>query len=174
MEGAGSTLNPHMAQGLKAQLKEAVPETAQRIHDNTDGDVNNMIRLRSLEKLRQSAENRGGIDQRLQDLEEEWDIERTLMANAAGVSLLGTVIGLTFNRKFLVLPGVVAGFLMQHALQGWCPPLALFRRMGVRSAREIENERAALKALRGDFEKIEPGDDPFVAAQRALAAAEKA
>ena len=163
-----------MAQGLKAQLKEAMPETAQRIHDHTDDEVNNMIRLKSLESLRQNAENRGGIGQRLQDLDEEWDLERTLMANAAGVSLLGTVIGLTFNRKFLVLPGVVAGFLMQHALQGWCPPMAMFRRMGVRSAREIENERAALKALRGDFEEVESDGDPFVAAQRALAAAERA
>jgi hypothetical protein len=58
------------------------------------------------------------------------------------------------NRKWLFLPGVVAGFLLQHAVQGWCPPLPLFRRLGIRTASEIEYERYALKALRGDFEQV--------------------
>jgi hypothetical protein len=39
----------------------------------------------------------------------------------------------------------------QHALQGWCPPLSAIRRLGVRSAAEIEEERTALRAIRGDF-----------------------
>jgi hypothetical protein len=43
------------------------------------------------------------------------------------------------------------GFLLQHAVQGWCPPLPLLRRLGVRTADEINEERYALKALRGDF-----------------------
>ena len=42
-------------------------------------------------------------------------------------------------------------FLLQHALQGWCPPLPLLRRLGVRTQAEIERERYALKAIRGDF-----------------------
>jgi hypothetical protein len=46
---------------------------------------------------------------------------------------------------------VVNGFLLQHSLQGWCPPLAIFRRLGVRTAAEIEYERSMLKANRGDF-----------------------
>ena len=45
-------------------------------------------------------------------------------------------------------------FLLQHALQGWCPPLPLFRRLGVRTAREIARERYALQALRGDFDDV--------------------
>jgi hypothetical protein len=35
--------------------------------------------------------------------------------------------------------------------QGRCPPLSVLRRRGVRTRREIEAERCALKALRGDF-----------------------
>jgi hypothetical protein len=48
----------------------------------------------------------------------------------------------------------VATFLLQHALQGWCPPVPLFRSLGVRTASEIDEERYALKALRGDFEDV--------------------
>jgi hypothetical protein len=52
----------------------------------------------------------------------------------------------------LVLTLAVLGFLLQHAVQGWCPPLALLRRLGVRTRREIDAEKYALKALRGDFD----------------------
>ncbi|HET9942578.1 MAG TPA: hypothetical protein VFR05_04515, partial [Terriglobia bacterium] len=41
--------------------------------------------------------------------------------------------------------------LLQHAVQGWCPPVPLFRRLGIRTQREIDEERYALKAMRGDF-----------------------
>jgi hypothetical protein len=47
-------------------------------------------------------------------------------------------------------------FFGQHALQGWCLPVPLLRRLGVRTQREIERERFALKALRGDFDSV-PG-----------------
>ena len=46
---------------------------------------------------------------------------------------------------------VVAAFLLQHALQGWCPPLPLLRRMGMRTSAEIHEEIIALRILRGDF-----------------------
>jgi hypothetical protein len=36
---------------------------------------------------------------------------------------------------------------MQHALQGWCPPVPILRRLGFRTAREIFEERLALKSL---------------------------
>jgi hypothetical protein len=59
------------------------------------------------------------------------------------------------SRRWLALPALVAGFLMQHALQGWCPPLPVLRRLGFRTQREIDQERYALKALRGDFRQVE-------------------
>jgi hypothetical protein len=62
-------------------------------------------------------------------------------------------MGFIVNRKWLALPVLVAGFLLQHAVQGWCPPLEVMRRMGIRTAREIEWERTALRILRGDFER---------------------
>ena len=96
----------------------------------------------------------GLIDRRLQELDEEWDIERALEANAASIALSGVVLAATVDRRFLAVPGVVAAFLLQHALQGWCPPLPVLRRFGFRTAREIERERVALKALRGDFNSM--------------------
>jgi hypothetical protein len=55
------------------------------------------------------------------------------------------------SRLSFILPAVVAGFLLQHAVQGWCPPVPVFRRLGIRTAREIDLERYGLKAIRGDF-----------------------
>ncbi len=60
---------------------------------------------------------------------------------------------------------VVAAFLLQHALQGWCPPLPLLRRLGIRTAAEIHDEIIALRILRGDF--LERVETP----ERALASA---
>jgi hypothetical protein len=90
------------------------------------------------------------IDRRLRELDSEWDIERMLETNASIICLAGLALGAGVDRRFFMLPAVVAGFL-QHALQGWCPPVGIFRRMGVRTTEEIEAERYALKYMRGDF-----------------------
>ncbi len=63
------------------------------------------------------------------------------------------ILALLVDRRFALIPLVVGGFLLQHALQGWCPPLPIFRRLGVRTQSEIERVRHALKAARGDFER---------------------
>jgi len=112
------------------------------------------------------------IENRLAALDAEWDIERTLEANAATASLIGLTLGATVDRRWYLFPAVVAGFLLQHALQGWCPPLPVFRRLGIRTSYEIDYERYALKSLRGDFSHSDPGESESSPAA-ALAAAEK-
>jgi hypothetical protein len=97
------------------------------------------------------------ISDRIRQLEDEWDIERVLELNASSLAFLGTALGVTVSRKWLLLPGTVLPFLFQHAVQGWCPPVAIFRRMGVRTQKEIELEKYALKVLRGDFDS--PADE---------------
>ncbi|MDO9106977.1 MAG: hypothetical protein Q7U57_18720 [Methylovulum sp.] len=84
--------------------------------------------------------------ERIQTLDKEWDIERLLEVNASTLALTGLILGLTANRKWLLLPGIVLPFLLQHGLQGWCPPLPLLRRLGVRTRGEIDREKYALKA----------------------------
>jgi hypothetical protein len=86
----------------------------------------------------------------LAELDYEWDIERTLEANAGSVILLGSLLGATVDRKWFLV-STAAAFLLQHAIQGWCPPVGFFRRLGFRTATEIDYERDALKTLRGDF-----------------------
>ncbi len=98
-----------------------------------------------------AADDPALIEARLRDLDREWDIERLLQANASLLSLTGLVMGKWADRRWYLLPAVAQGFLLQHALQGWCPPVSLLRRLGLRTRREIDRERCALKAVRGDF-----------------------
>src|SRR5207302_10429702 len=121
---------------------------------------NKAIRRQMVENVRRFANaTPAEIEQRLKELDREWDIERTLEANAASATLLGLTLGGFVDRRFFVLPALVAGFLLQHAVQGWCPPVPLFRRLGFRTASEIDEERYALKALRGDFRNVPAAHD---------------
>jgi hypothetical protein len=94
------------------------------------------------------------VDDRIAELEREWDIERTLTLNASTLALSGLVLSRVHRRAWLWLPASVLTFLAQHAIQGWCPPIEVFRRLGVRTRTEIEAERHALKALRGDYDHL--------------------
>jgi hypothetical protein len=133
-----------------------LPKT-ERVPDQTSAEANRRIQQEMAASVRWHAEHPEHIGARLRELEEEWDIERTLETNAAALALAGTLLGAFVDKRFLVLPAAVSAFLLQHALQGWCPPLPIFRRRGVRTTREIDTERYALKALRGDFGPIGPG-----------------
>lgn len=140
-----------------------IAATTTRVSDHTAEHVNQGIKEATNQRVRRLAkEGRQAINRRLEELDQEWDIERVLEANAASVALVGSILGLTVDRRWMLLPAAVGGFLLQHAVQGWCPPLVWFRRMGVRTAAEIEHERTALKALRGDFRAITE-DEPSAA-----------
>jgi len=129
-----------------------LPATAERVPLHTRPRNNRRIHARTLHDVSRYFEATDEeITQRIRELEREWDVERALEANAATVSLAGLALGIFVDRRFLVLPVAVAGFLLQHALQGWCPPLPLLRRLGVRTAAEIHQEILALRILRGDF-----------------------
>jgi hypothetical protein len=131
--------------------------TTTRVEEHTDEAVNKRIQRQTEQHL--ASVGRQGeheTNRRLQELDQEWDMERTLEANAATIALVGLGLGAFVDRRFFILPAVVAGFLLQHAVQGWCPPVPVFRRLGVRTAREIDSERYGLKAIRGDFDDL-PG-----------------
>lgn len=146
------------------------PSTTQRVPRQTSRRVNEEIRRKTeANVIHFSSAGPEAIDRRLAELEREWDIERTLGANAASIAAVGAGLALFVDRRFALIPLVVGGFLLQHSLQGWCPPLPLFRRMGVRTKTEIDHERYALKAIRGDFRDVRSGDSS--AASRAVNAA---
>ena len=132
-----------------------IPTTSGRVPEHTADHVNQQIREQTRRNVeRVAAQGPAAIDRRLRELDAEWDIERTLEANAATLAAAGAGLALLVDRRFALLPLVVGSFLLQHAVQGWCPPLPVFRRMGVRTQTEIEEERHALKAVRGDYQGV--------------------
>ncbi len=144
---------------VKSEVQPYVAErTETRVQENTPEEINQQI-LRDLKaRVLYFAQRPEEIDRRLDELDREWDIERLLEANAGILSLMGLTFGVIRSRWY-ILPAAAAAFLVQHAVQGWCPPVSLMRRLGIRTAREINHERYALKALRGDFDSVRLGAD---------------
>lgn len=129
-----------------------IARTATRVSDNTAAEVNQRIREQTQNNVARIAiGGPAAIDRRLAQLDEEWDIERFLGTVAPTISLTGLLLAAGVNKKFLIVPAIIQTFLLQHALQGWCPPMPVLRRLGVRTIEEIDEERYALKTLRGDF-----------------------
>lgn len=150
----------------------AKSSSADRVRRNTSSRVREQLDAEAQSGVSEAAAaSRGELDTRLEELEREWDIERYLEANASALGLTGLALGVGVDRRFLALPAVVMAFLLQHAVQGWCPPLPLFRRMGARTRQEIDREVYALKALRGDFEGMRLPARPVEEGRRAWAVA---
>jgi hypothetical protein len=147
-----------------------LPSTRNRVPDNTSADVNRQIQAETEDRVRKAALAPGILDQRMRDLDREWDIERAIEMNASALAFVGTVLGYFAHPYWLALPALVTAFLFQHALQGWCPPVPVLRRLGFRTSYEIEQERQALKALRGDYSGVGAAPDPARAAVVAAAA----
>ena len=140
-------------------VRAILPPTSTRVERSTRPDANRVIRLHTDAQIAR-LERAEPVEfvARLNDLENEWDIERVLQTNASLVVLLGVALSFVVDRRFVLLPAAVFSFFAQHALQGWCPPVPLFRARGVRTIREIERERYAVKALRGDFDRLPSRD----------------
>lgn len=153
-----------------------LPATTTRVERNTSSAVNRRIERQIDKSVAFYAAHPEAIAQRLDELEREWDMERVIEANAATIGLAGILLGAFVNKRLLALPIAITGFLLQHALQGWSPPVPLFRRRGLRTAAEIERERVALRALRGDFAAIRPsgGRRSSTAKRRPRAVAKRA
>jgi len=134
--------------------------------------VNREIDAEAEHRVIQAAGDTGpALSRRIRELDQEWDMERWLETNASALAFTGTVLGLLVNRKFLAIPCLVLPFLFQHAVQGWCPPVPIFRRRGVRTRREIDAEKYALKALRGDFADVRGSGESVQAGRAAWRAA---
>lgn len=125
----------------------ALPATAHRVAQHTSREINHRIAQATYDSLQYYSNHEEMIPERLYELDAEWDIERVLETNASTISLIGLGLGLALDRRFLAIPIVVNAFLLQHALQGWCPPVPFFRRLGFRTQSEIESERCGLMSL---------------------------
>jgi hypothetical protein len=147
-----------------------IARSMRRVEDQTLPEINERIRRQTQARVDYYASHRDQIPERLAELDREWDVERMLQFNSSALSLVGLALAKK-SSKWLILPIAVQGFFLQHGIQGWCPPLPLFRKAGIRTAREIEIERHALKALRGDYQALtkEDGARAFKAAATSAA-----
>ncbi|MBL8505391.1 MAG: DUF2892 domain-containing protein [Methylobacillus glycogenes] len=116
-----------------------------RVRRSTSDEINAEIDSKTERNIAQySALGEEAIKNRVQALDAEWDIERVLEVNASTLALTGVALGALVNKKWLWLSAGVLGFLLQHGIQGWCPPLPVLRRMGIRTRGEIDREKYAL------------------------------
>jgi hypothetical protein len=133
------------------------PTDAERVRANTAAEINWRIDRQIEENVRRYASRpKEDIARRIWELEQEWDIERVLQLMASSFSVTGIVLSMARDRRWIVLPSLVLSFLFLHAVEGWCPPVPVLRRLGVRTREEIDRERYALKVLIGDFPSV-PG-----------------
>lgn len=131
-----------------------------RVRANTPPEINQAIDIEIAAMVRFYASKTDyEIDKRIEELDKEWDIGRIIEIRASTVSLIGIILGLKRSKMWLILPTIASIFLLQYAVQGWCPPVSILRRFGFRTRQEIDLEKYALKALHGDFDKISSQDN---------------
>jgi hypothetical protein len=108
-----------------------LPASEARVPLHTREADNAEIRRRATAKVKSFANAPPeAIGKRIRELEQEWDVERMLELNASVISLAGFWLAWHFGTwMVLALPALVSLFLLQHSIQGWCPPLPLFRYM---------------------------------------------
>ena len=95
------------------------------------------------------------IGERLAELESEWTAGRATKASAGVVIVAGLALTLlTMNLYWLILPIVGGAVLMQYLIGRQSLIGELFRAFGLRSGGEIDQEKMALRVLRGDFASL--------------------
>ena len=125
-----------------------ISSSKERVPRHTSPSDQRAIAQTRASSIRYFAAHPHEIERRLEELDKEWDIERAIEMNASALAFTGVAAGILHDKRWLILPALVTGFLFQHAVQGWCPPVPVLRKLGFRTVYEIEQERYALKALR--------------------------
>ncbi len=148
-----------------------VQDQLNRIHDRVREHTAAVVNDKLDAKMRASIEDcisqgKDAVSARLQRLEQEWDIDRALFVKFAVVGGAAFLAGMyryshsgpiRGRRKgMLYLLGSQLGFLFLHGTVGWCPPVPVFRRLGFRTTKEIETEKAVLRQILASDELL-PG-----------------
>lgn len=139
----------------KKALEQALKERGDRTRSHTSAVVNHRIDRRTRAAVEACVrEGKSAIEKRMGELDREWDVDRAVMLN---FSVVGGLLLATGIRRFAKVPpfqprpkgllylfGAQIGFLALHSVVGWCPPVPLLRRLGIRTKQEIETERQLL------------------------------
>lgn len=112
---------------------------------------------RTLDNIRfYGSLGREGIDERIRALDDEWDVERAVTVGLAGAGAAGLIMGLLGSRIWRLLAWAALPLLFLFGQDKWRPSDGILKSLGLRSRKEIQDEKYALKALRGDFREVEP------------------
>lgn len=128
--------------------KEQLPSTQSKVNEHTPDHINQQIEREteaSVNYFKRQGEH--DIQERIKELDREWDTERLLEMNMASIAFVSSLLAVRANRKWALLAGASSAILIQQALQGWTPAIALFRQMGIRTVDEINREKKALQNL---------------------------
>jgi len=93
------------------------------------------------------------IDERLAHLDREWTTGRATKAAAAVLIVAGLALSF-LNPWWLILPVVGGAMLLQYLFGRRSLAGGFFHSLGLRTGCEIEQEKLALRALRGDFQNL--------------------
>lgn len=96
-----------------------------------------------------------GLTERIRSLDEEWDAEKFVSLALSGAGLFGMIMGFAGSRLWRVLTWASLPLLFLAAQEKWRPSEGILKSLGLRSRKEIYEEKYALKALRGDFQNVD-------------------
>jgi len=94
------------------------------------------------------------ISGRLEQLDREWTAGRMTKVTLGVAIVVGFALTALLGPWWLLLPAVAAVFLLQYTVSRASWLTATFREMGYRTGCEVEQEKLALRALRGDFRHL--------------------
>ena len=126
-----------------------------RIRRHTPSRLNARIDQAMMKRVwKYSRKSPAEIGARINELDREWDIERVVETAAGTFALSGLIMSGLKSRKWLLVSAGSLGMLLQHSITRRSMPLKALRAFGVRTRREIEAEKYALRMVRGDFDNL--------------------
>jgi len=138
-----------------SELPVEDPRRVDRVRDRTPASV--LAQIDRATASRVFAAARGGSDaiaKRLAELDREWDLERFVSLQATLISAVAPILS-SRGRILRTMLRAQQLFLGMHAVVGWSPPVAVLRRLGVRTQKEIDAERGVLVELHRLFEEAD-------------------
>jgi hypothetical protein len=94
------------------------------------------------------------IEDRLAELEREWSAGRVTKAVIGVLLVAGLALTAIANPWWLIMPAIGGLFLLQYLFSRSSWLGRVFQEMGFRTSSEIDQEKMALKVLRGDFRSL--------------------
>lgn len=94
------------------------------------------------------------IAKRLDHLDREWSVGRVVKAGVGVSVLAGIALGIFVHPGWFALAAIPGLFLAQYLFTRRSILGEMLHGTGMRSGAEIDAERVALRALRGDFQKL--------------------